>query len=73
MGPVMPSSNHWGFEMMKKEWSAKARDRHVDLYVNALKSGTTDDLNDKIVKAMADMYRAGWNDADAMFRAMEGS
>lgn len=56
---------------MRKEWSEKARDRHVELYVSALKDGATDDLNEKIIKAMADMYRTGWDDADAMFRAAE--
>lgn len=61
--------------MMSEEQSAKARDRHVDAYVEHLRktltSSDTPSFDEKVIDTLATMYRSGWNDADAMFRDWE--
>ena len=61
--------------MMSSEQSAKARDRHVDAYVEHLRktltSSDTPSFDENVIDTLANMYRSGWNDADAMFRDWE--
>lgn len=61
--------------MMSEEQSAKARDRHVDAYVEHLRktltSSDTTSFDEKVIDTLATMYRSGWDDADAMFRDWE--
>jgi len=63
--------------MMHKYDSEEARDRHVVEYVGALRKALTTERADRpafdeeVIKVLANMYRQGWDDADAMFRKWE--
>lgn len=57
--------------MMTKEMSAKAREKHVEVYVNDLREKILTDgdgFDERIAEALANMYRHGWDDADDMIR-----
>lgn len=59
---------------MHKYDSEEARDRHVVTYVGALRKTLIGDrpaFDEEVIKTLATMYRAGWDDADAMFRKWE--
>lgn len=58
--------------MMTKEMSERAREKHVEAYVQQLRKNLEDDgdtFDQKVVNALADMYRHGWDDADDMIRS----
>jgi hypothetical protein len=60
--------------MMHKYDSEEARDRHVVEYVGLLRKSLTADrpaFDEEVIKVLANMYRQGWDDADAMFREWE--
>ena len=62
--------------MMRNDHSVKARERHVEVYVAALRESLTDSgtqsFDDEVIDTLAMMYRSGWDDADMMFRTWEG-
>jgi hypothetical protein len=57
--------------MMSPKISEGALEKHVDAYIEELRKQMTSELNDDAIKALAALYRQGWNDADAMFRTWE--
>jgi hypothetical protein len=61
--------------MMSSEHSARARDKHVEAYVGHLRKTLTNSdtptFDENVIDTLATMYRAGWDDADAMFRKWE--
>lgn len=61
--------------MMSEEQSAKARDRHVDAYVEHLRktlnNSDTPTFDENVIATLVNMYRSGWDDADMMFRDWE--
>jgi len=61
--------------MMRSDQSVKARERHVDAYVLALRetltASDTPSFDEKVIDALANMYRSGWDDADMMFRTWD--
>jgi hypothetical protein len=61
--------------MMSSEQSAKARDKYVEAYVDHLRktltNSDTPSFDEKVIDTLANMYRSGWDDADAMFRDWE--
>lgn len=56
--------------MMNSEQSAKARERHVDAYVDKLResliNSDTPTFDEKVIDTLAKMYRSGWDDSFAM-------
>ena len=57
--------------MMTKEMSEKAREKHVEVYVNDLREKILTDgdgFDERIAEALANTYRQGWDDADDMIR-----
>ena len=60
--------------IMPEDISIKALDAHLEGYTDALreslsKGGKTCD--EEVINTLVNMYRSGWRDADAMFRAWE--
>jgi len=60
---------------MSSEHSARARDKYVEAYAEHLRktltNSDTPSFDEKVIDALANMYRSGWDDADAMFRDWE--
>jgi hypothetical protein len=60
--------------MMARDMSIRAREKYVEIYIADLRAKLGPDLpgfNERVIEALADMYRTGWDSADGMFRAWE--